>query len=115
VFSVDTAQVYTSGLAEKEPGVYKKAAKYLAGLFKVATVITNPTIETHSAGMICSDRDLILSEFHAQAQETKAAKMYGGAVIRSATWLEARSSTGRDRSCSTPNPRPLTMVGKKKL
>ena len=75
VFSVDTAQVYTRGLAEKEPGVYKNAAKYLAGLFKVATVITNPTMETHSAGMMCSDRDLILSEFHAQAQETRAAKM----------------------------------------
>jgi hypothetical protein len=50
VFNVDTAQVYTSGLAEKEPGVYRNAAKYLAGLFKVATVTTNPTIETHSAG-----------------------------------------------------------------
>jgi hypothetical protein len=75
VFNVDTAQVYTSGLAENEPGVYRNAAKYLAGLLRVATVITNPTIEIHRAGMMCNDRDLIRSEFHAQAQETRAAKM----------------------------------------
>lgn len=75
VFSVETAQVYTRGLAEKEPGVNKNAAKYRAALFRVATVITNPIIETHRAGMMWKDRSLILSEFHAHKQETRAAKM----------------------------------------
>lgn len=75
VFSVETAQVYTRGFAEKEPGVNKNAAKYRAALFKVATVMTNPMIETHRAGMMWNERSLILSEFHAHKQETIAAKM----------------------------------------
>lgn len=75
VFMVETAQVYTRGLAEKEPGVNKNAAKYRAALLSVATVTTNPMTDRHSAGIMWKERSFILSEFHAKAKLTKAAKM----------------------------------------
>jgi hypothetical protein len=75
--------------------VYKNAAKYLAGLFKVATVITNPAIETNRAGMMCSDRDLILSEFHAQAQETRAARQLTDLVTNLGSVRDANRSNRR--------------------
>jgi hypothetical protein len=75
VFIVETAQVYTRGLAEKEPGVNKNAAKYRAALLSVETVITNPTTDKHSAGIMWKERSFILSEFQAKAKLTKAAKI----------------------------------------
>jgi len=55
--------------------VNKNAAKYRAALLSVETVITNPTTDKHSAGMMWKERSFILSEFQAKAKLTKAAKI----------------------------------------
>lgn len=41
--TADAAHVYTSELAAKQPQIYRNDEKYLAAVFKVDTLMTNPT------------------------------------------------------------------------
>jgi len=77
-------------LPVKQPAMYRKLAKYLAGTFSVATEITNPTIATAIEMMICQPRSLTLSLLYAMAKVIRAPTRYGGAVQTRVMVLEPR-------------------------
>jgi hypothetical protein len=77
-------------LPVKQPAMYRKLAKYLAGTFSVATEMMNPMIATVIDMVICQPRSLILSLLYAMAKVTRAPIRYGGAVQTRVIVLEPR-------------------------
>lgn len=70
--------------------MYRKLAKYLAGIFNVATEMMNPMIATVMEMMMCQPRSLILSLLYAMAKVIRAPIRYGGAVQTRVMVLEPR-------------------------
>lgn len=74
----------------KQPAIYKKLAKYLAGTLSVATEMMKPVIATLIETMICQPRSFIRSLLYAIAKVMRAPMRYGGAVQTRVMVLDPR-------------------------
>jgi len=70
--TADAAQVYTKALAEKQPEMYKKDAKYRAEMLRVATEIAKPMAAAPIGTEMCQPLSLYRSLENATPNETAA-------------------------------------------